>query len=109
MKRIIIYLAFSVLLLPVAVQGQNPVRISTDTLPCGVRQPNYYYSAWYDTTGWYLLPDDNEIWHARSVYFTGGRQPHTVQQYAPHPIRARGLWVMVSHYVLMPLQRLSIS
>ena len=56
MKKILMLIAIMVPLCA-GVQAQNPVSISTDTLPCGVRLPNYYYGHWYDTSGWYQNPD----------------------------------------------------
>ena len=86
------------------VKAQNPVSISTDTLPCGVRLPNYYYGRWYDTTGWYQDPD-NWIWNPMSIdvhfieeCYSDGFRWRAFQQYAPRPIRIKGLWAMVSQY-----------
>ena len=53
MKKILVALILGVLL-PQVAGAQRPARIATDTLPCGVRQPNYWYSDWFDTTDWYL-------------------------------------------------------
>lgn len=53
MKKIILTIVMMAVALT-ALRAQYTTRISTDTMPCGVRQPNYYYSAWYDTTEWYL-------------------------------------------------------
>lgn len=113
MKKIFITLLMLVMLSG-ATQAQQPVRISTDTLPCGVRQPNYYYSSWYDTLDWYLygsaldsfqvvfndtflLPFDPDGFEWDSY---GGPCGHTFvfQQYTPGPLRIRGLWAMVSQY-----------
>ena len=114
MKKTMILIAMAVLL-PTVLPGQNPVRIATDTLQCGVRQPNYYYTHWYDTTDWYLYGSGLDSIHV----YNGGRDtfyyhwtPHEVlfdhasgprshyvystEQYAPRPIRIRGLWAMVS-------------
>ena len=108
-------------LLSGAAQGQNPVRISTDTLPCATRQPNYYYSYWYDTTWWYLNPTSHDTfyvydipgldidtifyrWTPDRVEFTPtseaveGSYVYSFEQYAPHPIRIKGIWGMVSQY-----------
>ena len=101
-------------LLSGATQGQQPVRISTDTMPCGVRQPNYYYSSWYDTLDWYLYGsalDSFQVLYNDTFWLTfnpdgfewdsyGGACGYTrvFQQYTPRPLRIRGLWAMVSQY-----------
>ena len=103
MKKILNTLILGMLLLPTVTRAQNPVRISTDTLPCGMRQPNYYYTYWYDTACWYLQPETYGVWNSNGVYLftTNGAENHntpTIQQYVSHPIRMRGLWAMVSQY-----------
>ena len=95
-------------------------RVSTDTLPCGVRMPDYWYSDWYDTTPWYLYGSARDSIHVyndgRDTYYFHWT-PSAVglngfcnavgfdfditeafEQYAPNPIRVKGLWVMVSQY-----------
>ena len=116
MKKVFLLFAMTVLFLSVG-WAQLPVRVSTDTLHCGVRQPNYYYSAWFDTTDWYLYgsAQDSIIVYndGRDTFYasfdpsvivwdrTGGSGAHvrTYQQYAPRPIRIKGLWAMVSQNV----------
>ena len=103
MKKILMTMVLGMLLLPTALPGQNPARVSTDTLPCGTRQPNYYYTYWYDTAIFYREPHTHGILSSRCVYQTASSTADfhsavTVQQYAPHPIRVRGLWAMVSQY-----------
>ncbi len=112
-KRILLTLVS--VLLAVVARGQNPARVSTDTLPCGVRQPHYYYTHWYDTADWYLYGSGLDSihvynggrdtfyyhWTPHEVLFdrASGPQSHYVasmEQYSPRPIRIRGLWVMVS-------------
>jgi hypothetical protein len=98
----------------VAAIAQNPVRISTDTLLCGERQPNYYYSQWYDTTDWYLYGsalDSFQVVYNDTYWLDfhpelfgwasyGGACGYTTtfQQYTPRPLRIKGLWAMVSQY-----------
>ena len=103
MKKNILLIAMLVPLCA-GVQAQNPVSISTDTLPCGVRLPNYYYGHWYDTTGWYQDPDhwfynpvSSDVQFTKESYFDGYMW-RAYQQYAPRPIRIKGLWAMVSQY-----------
>ena len=82
----------------VMVVGQIPYPPSTDTLPCGERQRDYYYSSWYDTCYWYFVPeafnkfpDEGESVAYRDVT---SYQP-VIQQFADRPIRVKGLWAMV--------------
>ena len=119
MKKIVVLTML--VLLTTAVFGQRPARISTDTLPCVTRQPNYYYSYWYDTTWWYLNPTSRDtfyvcdipgldidtfwnLWGPNRVDFTQasradeGTYVWTFEQYAPRPIRIKGIWGMVSQY-----------
>ena len=118
MKKIILTIVMMAAALT-ALRAQYTTRISTDTMPCGVRQPNYYYSAWYDTTEWYLYGsaldsihvynDGRDTfyyhWSPYHVGFGGINNAqaiadltHVYQQYAPHPIRIKGIWAMVSQY-----------
>ena len=97
------------------LQAQD-TRISTDTLPCGIRMPNYWYGAWYDTTNWYLYGsglDSIHVYNDGRDTFYYHWDPHYLdfectraandsnytavfKQYATHPIRIKGIWGMVS-------------
>lgn len=100
MKRIISIIAVSVLLtIEVCAQAVAPSR---DTLPCGQRQRCYYYSKWYDTADWYLRPYCNGLYPSSDIFGLGSASSseyhwsNTVQQYAPRPIRVKGLWALLS-------------
>ena len=75
-----------------------------DTLPCGQRQPNYFYPIWYDTASWYLKPDEWRMGYGLDqweVHFNpwGSVYSHSAvifQQYTENPVRIQGLWAMVS-------------
>jgi hypothetical protein len=119
MKKIVFTIVMMAVLCP-ALRGQNPARVSTDTLPCGVRMPNYWYSDWYDTTPWYLYGSARDSihvyndgrdtyyfhWHPGRVGLDGVCNEQgfpcdlttVFEQYAPTPIRVKGLWVMLSQY-----------
>ena len=121
MKKIILTIVMMAAALT-ALRAQYTTRISTDTMPCGVRQPNYYYSAWYDTTEWYLYGSALDSIHVyndgRDTFYyhwspyhvgvaavnnshespAGVDQTLVYQQYAPQPIRIKGIWAMVSQY-----------
>ena len=102
MKKLVI-----IIILVVLLQSVLPAQ-TLDAIPCGQRQRNYYYTEWYDTTQWYLNPDNPlcTLRHPNYVYFhnygnfdisTTFPLPYIVtQQYAPVPIRAKGVWFMVS-------------
>jgi len=97
------------------LQAQD-TRISTDTLPCGIRMPNYWYGAWYDTLDWYLYGsglDSIHVYNDGRDTFYYHWDPHYLdftciraandsnytavfKQYATHPIRIKGIWGMVS-------------
>ena len=86
-------------LLSGATQGQIPYP-STDTLPCGERQRDYYYSSWYDTCYWYyipeaanLFPDDGE--RVARLEVDNWETSLVIQQFADRPIRIKGVWAMV--------------
>ena len=97
MKKIVLILVMAVLLDVVAF-AQTPSR---DTLPCGVRQPNYFYSEWYDTTDYYLRPDGYNFTSPDCVFDGVGLDYHyrgrttAEQQFASRSIRIKGLWAMV--------------
>ena len=107
MKKIVLIIAMCVLQTMVAV-GQIPYPPSTDTLPCGERQRNYFYSDWYDTTDIYLRPDNyhftspelsEDFIHLEG--FGGSTITEIIewkQQFAPRRIRIKGLWAMVKQY-----------
>ena len=99
MKKIQLFFAV-IVLLHTAVQAQD---ISTDTMLCGVRQPNYFYGHWYDTADWYLFPDTHRV-GANDFSLVRCEDPmghfaDVIQQYAPYPIRITGLWAMLSQYL----------
>ena len=100
MKNIILTL-LAFLLLLAEVQAQT-----IDTLPCGERQRNFFYSTWYDTSTFYLNPDDpyaNNT-NIRTVSFfgvfdyapTSNMRTQVYQQYSPDSIVIKGIWAMVS-------------
>ena len=105
-----------------AVQAQSHVWISADTLPCGERQRDYYYSVWYDTVDFYLRPDGYSYSSPEFSGnfmnlegFGGSSVPRVIewkQQFASRRIRIKGLWAMVrqdgpaSIYTLMDSMRL---
>ena len=104
MKKISLIITV-IVLLHTAMQAQQ-VSSSRDTLPCGMRLPNYYYSHWYDTTSWYLYPDYALFPNSPGVNFIDfaiKRQDvaahlssqYVYQQYTDTPIKVRGLWAMV--------------
>ena len=103
MKKIVLIIAMCVIQ-TVMVDAQVPYPPSTDTLPCGVRQRNYYYSSWFDTCYWYFVPeafnkfpDDGERVATRDE--RNGNPAHTFdifQQFATRTIRVKGIWAMVS-------------
>ena len=107
MKKTILIIAMLALLCS-ALMAQNPVRISTDTLPCGERQRDYYYSAWYDTVDFYLRPDGYNYSSPEFPgnfmnleWFGGSSVPRIIkwkQQFTSRRIRIRGLWAMVRQY-----------
>ena len=87
----------------VMVDAQVPVPdpSTVDSLPCGCRQRNYYYSSWYDTCYWYyvpeacnMFPDEGE----RVATRWNTDYPDVIQQFADRPIKVKGLWAMVDHY-----------
>lgn len=105
MKKIVSIITMAVLL-TAEVCAQYPNQTpSRDTLPCGQRQRYHYYTSWYDTTYFYYSP---ETFRMRPEY--GGnivgfpdqtsmyipQQLKAFQQFAPRPIRIKGLWAMVS-------------
>lgn len=81
--------------------GQTPSR---DTIPCGERQRNYFYSEWYDTTNYYLRPDCYSFTAPElpgnlvNLNTFGGYEYVAFQQFAPRRIRIKGIWGMVAHY-----------
>ncbi|MBQ9864949.1 MAG: T9SS type A sorting domain-containing protein [Bacteroidales bacterium] len=96
MKKIIIITAAIVM----AGMGLRAQDISTDTLPCGQRQPHFYYSSWYDTAYWYWHPEERMV--RRGTVGLGGSLPTSSQDfqvrkgYVRDSIRIRGLWALVS-------------
>ena len=124
MKKIILTIVISAVL-GTALQAQN-TRISTDTMPCGIRMPNYWYGAWYDTTDWYIYGSARDSIHVyndgRDTYYyhwTPSRLDFAVcgsqdtthvavfKQYASHPIRVKGIWGMLSQYGGDAMRRLT--
>ena len=116
MKKIFLTIVIAVGLCT-TLQAQN-TRISTDTLPCGVRLPSYWYGAWFDTVDWYLYGSGRDSIHiyndGRDTYyyhwtpnqigfysFSFYNEPNyqvAYKQYASHPIRVKGIWGMLSQY-----------
>jgi len=103
MKKTVLTIVMTAVLCT-ALRAQN-TGISTDTMACGERQPDYYYSEWYDTAAWYVHSyDENPRLsnvNPALIYFnlapsSTSHQSRTFQQYTPNPIRVRGLWAMVS-------------
>ncbi len=100
MKKIYFTL-IAVLMLLTEVHAQT-----IDTLPCGQRERDFYYTEWYDTATYYLNPDDSLvlmgspnsvhfIWYGNDNTPTG--RPYVVfQQYTEDTLRIKGLWAMVS-------------
>ena len=103
MKRIVSIIAM-IVLLTAEVCAQYPNQTpSRDTLPCGQRQRYHYYSSWYDTTYIYYSPETYRRYpeYGNIVGFHDEQNPFTItlqawQQFAPRPIRIKGLWAMVS-------------
>ena len=80
---------------------------AVDTLPCGERNPDYFYTHWYDTADWFLNPKkyDNpyfpgkpwSAFHFNShVGYGSAGNVMTFEQYTPHPLRVKGVWAMLS-------------
>ena len=100
MKNIILTLLATLLLLA-EVQAQT-----IDTLPCGERQRNFFYSTWYDTSTFYLNPDDpyaNNTYLQKvsfhAIFNYEAYNPYRTQvyqQYSPDSIVIKGIWAMVS-------------
>lgn len=88
MKKIILIIVMSVL--QTMVLAQIPYPPSTDTLPCGERQRDYFYSEWYDTSNFYLHPDDYNYTSPECPYIpvglgrvVGDGTIRCLQQFAP--------------------------
>ena len=100
MKKTVLIIAVAVMQTVTAL-GQTPSR---DTLPCGERQRDYFYSEWYDTTNFYLRPDcysytapefPNSL---ADLMGFGGNEFIAFQQFSPRRIRIKGIWGMVAQY-----------
>jgi len=107
-------------LLWVALPAQNYPPTNLDTLSCDtLRQPNFYYYEWFDTSGWFLDPDKVSWFSEYSVWFrtfyssyppdsawdhySGVKSTNfAFQTYTPNPIKVRGIWAMVSHKCYNP-------
>ena len=108
MKKTSLFILAIFLLLSVA-QAQQ-VSPSRDTLPCGMRPPNHYYTYWYDTSAWYLYPDDHLISRNPNSNFAGFgytsetyaalSHQYVYQQHVDYPLKIRGLWAMVKYHPL---------
>ena len=118
MKKIVFLIVISAVFCT-ALRAQN-TRVSTDTMPCVTRMSNYWYSSWYDTLDWYLYGSALDSIHVyndgRDTYYfhwtpyqvgfdgittaeeSGRNFVNVFRHCAPHPIRIRGLWAMVSQY-----------
>ena len=88
MKKIVLIIVMSVL--QTMVLAQIPYPPSTDTLPCGERQRDYFYSEWYDTSNFYLHPDDYNYTSPECPYIpvglgrvVGDGTIRCLQQFAP--------------------------
>ncbi len=80
---------------------------SRDTLPCGQRQRNHFYSTWFDTTDFYLRPYSygyvlpfyrDNIWDLYADNSAYRHETSIRQQYSPRPIRIKGLWAILRHW-----------
>ena len=105
MKKTVLSMIMMLVLLSGAAQGQIPYPPSTDTLPCGERQRDYYYSEWYDTLDIYLRPDGYSYTSPSFPgdfvilgEFGGDKEHRWAQQFAGRRIRIKGLWAMVKQY-----------
>ena len=97
MKKTVLIIAMCVMQTAMA-WGQTPSR---DTLPCGERQRDYYYSAWYDTCYWYFSPETYFMYpdvepFVAVLQCTEGTITKTTQHFFPRRTRIKGLWAMVS-------------
>ena len=102
MKKIVSIIALAVLLTAEVAAQPRPSR---DTLPCGQRQRNHYYTAWLDTMDLYFHqpshrynPSHNNIIGLENATSSQTHTMVTYKQYAPRPIRIKGLWAMLSQY-----------
>ena len=102
MKKIVSIIALAVLLTAEVAAQPRPSR---DTLPCGQRQRNHYYTAWLDTMDLYFRqpshrysPSHNNLIGMENATSSRSHYMDTWQQYAPRPIRIKGLWAMLSQY-----------
>ena len=116
MKKIVLIIVMSVMQ-TVAGIAQIPYP-STDTLPCGERQRDYFYSEWYDTVDFYLRPDcysyssadfPNDFCSLQAVSEELPGYIRFFQQYAPRRLRIKGLWAMVRQYGLSSYNRIKDS
>ena len=116
MKKIVLIIVMSVMQ-TVAGIAQIPYP-STDTLPCGERQRDYFYSEWYDTVDFYLRPDcysyssadfPNDFCSLQTVSEDLPGYICFFQQYAPRRLRIKGLWAMVRQYGLSSYNRIKDS
>ena len=107
-------------LLWAALPAQNYPPDNLDTLPCDtLRQPNFYYNEWYDTSEWFLDPDKVSWFSEYSAWFRTFYESYppdsardhysgvkftnlAFQTHTPNPIRVRGIWAMVSHKCYNP-------
>ena len=93
MKKIIFITAAIVM----AGMGLRAQDISTDTLPCGQRQPHFYYYSWYDTAYWYWHPDEHNMRNALGTTgLDGFHKIRAYKQYVRDSIRVRGVWALLS-------------
>ena len=94
MKKLIFITAAIVM----AGMGLRAQDISTDTLPCGQRQPHFFYGSWYDTTYWYWHPDERHVYDGGVGLSATEANPSSIRihkQYVRDSIRVRGLWALV--------------
>ena len=94
---------FLLMCLPLLAQAQT----TYDTVE--MRQPNYYYTNWYDTSDWFLNPDKYPVFVSseRSVKFnprwtTDTTKMEVYQHYTPTRLKATGIWFLLSHKIYAP-------
>ena len=124
MKKITLFASFLFMCIALSAQTQPPTNL--DTLSCDtLRRPHFFYPEWFDTCPWFLDPYHVPGWEvvggqidSFSIHFRtygSANPPDTVltidprrvrnyafQMYTPTPIRARGIWAMVSQSLYRP-------
>ena len=100
MKKLFIF--FSLLAIPAAYSLQAQ---TFDTVYG--RQPQYYYTYWYDTAEWYLNPDSvPTVFSSGCIKFHQYRfddrdfspiRPFIAQMHTDNPLKVKGVAMMVSN------------